>query len=699
MANDSNIPVFEKSGNGLSYDLMTLEKQRILALGWWKGQFKRYLNEVTTKKWIDGVYCYDTNIRVGRNSCSSTEYNSAKIIGEYYVEADIVDSLKLISDGSFNFSANGVTYDIVGLDFTSIVNVSDIIDIINAELSATKILINVDEEQKPVYCETDIYTICDDGYGNDLYTTIEHKNLQIETTSRGDNSSITELTPSLVGTYVGDLLLLNKAIEDGYTTGVSEKVENTRSLLETIGFADSDIDQLCSDSKSKGIADIELTWAQDYSFDKEDFEYTVDLIIKALPFHDKVEVFNSCVSYRDSTHSAPYTPKSVSSSYNNLGSLNSEEGEPSRLQGFYDVIYKDSWLLDMENQTIIVYDNDVDITSTIDDTLLNILKSLLWISGNKAMNHVSNEVYNTQNYQLSDGTLEETYVKVTTKETYDGSLKSSFVDEYKYYSADCHGNVDEDDYCENGTYSSIYMNYLWLYREYDNTYQNGEEIAGLFYKSVNTSGWLGSESTTKLYMTVDGLDSISPLKLQDLISSHIKFGVIKKKCGSFFKCFFKAVLKFISEILRIISLSLYYIPMIKVQIQAMIWISTGGDKWVTDKDEFTRYTTIVVAAIISALVSFFTIGIGTPAAMAFFATMTAYTVYSAHKNIGELRDSIEFQNEIAKLEEKERKLIEEDIELDNGEIDESIFMPLSEDMKKMEHDHFGDDSMYTIKYK
>ena len=612
-------------------------------------------------------------------------------------------------------------YEIIDIDFTGIATITDVLIVVNDKLTTSHIAIDANPETIPVYCSSDKDTICIDEEGIEQTTTIYHNALQLKTNSQGNHSRISLLSPASVGTYIGDLLLLNKEVIDGYTTGDSKSAKNMNKFLQMLGYTEENIVQLCKDSHSEGIKDIQLKWKQSYGFGQDDFEYILGLIKSKLSMVAKVEIFNSCVTYDKAIFTAPYEPKSIHEEYIGLQEFSSipnyKEGQICDEEGYchmgnirvygeemkpdepLGITYKWSGDLNINGQSIICY-NSVgdDVTSTIEESLLIVLKSILYINGNEFYTFDDKVVHSEQHYSIDNplgGTYE--YVTITTKETFLSPFNSEFEDTIEKYTTKDHFIDLPQEYDSMGLstdaptnrpYKSSYLNYFWMYRELDDTYQSGERIPGLFHKS---NAWLNEES--QLYMTVKGLDKITPVKLQLAIQKYADVSAIRKSksCGGFFGCFFKGIMSIIIGILTIISRLLYAIPILKQVVQVIIWVLSGGN-WVTTEQEFVASTNILLATIIAIVITVSSWGKAGPAMKVFIAMMVTYSLYSAHTNLKSLRASIEYQDNLAKLTEKERLLVEDHldkaedaIELEEGRVDEK--------------DHFGGNSTFTIKYK
>ena len=125
-------------------------------------------------------------------------------------------------------------------------------------------------------------------------------------------------------------------------------------------------------------------------------------------------------------------------------------------------------------------------------------------------------------------------------------------------------------------------------------------------------------------------------------------GFLGNMLGGFFELILKGI-GFIAEIL-------YYIPIVRIQIQAIAWMFSG--KWSNDKDRFVQIATRVIFAIAAVLIVIATGGGGWQIALSLLTS--AYTMYSGLK---------EYDDTVAYIKKQEAnqtaKELEDDEDKDN----------------------------------
>ena len=82
MSTDSYIPIYKRSGDGRAKDLLKLKRLEAISDGWYKGKLASYLEKVAGKIIVDGIECYNTNIRVGSHTSKSDNSQYAKDLKE-----------------------------------------------------------------------------------------------------------------------------------------------------------------------------------------------------------------------------------------------------------------------------------------------------------------------------------------------------------------------------------------------------------------------------------------------------------------------------------------------------------------------------------------------------------------------------------------------------------------------------------------
>jgi len=559
--NIRGLPSFQLSGAGLNVDLMNVKTTEVISLGWWKGQFRRRLEQVTGKKTVDGVLCYDTSFGIGRDACSN---------------------------------------------------------------------------------------------------------------------------------------------------------ENTQEFLKMIGFVDSQIKSLCSSSHEEGIKDIMFRWRQNFEFKQKDFEDVYKLLANNVPVFHRLELTNIALEYKKT---APRQAIAVHQVYTDLAHKDSrirppnypwekpESGVHEIPSSGTDYDYLPSGYLNLEEQRLELFDI-AGIVIPLDNDIKQVLKAMLYLSGDKLLPFDSVSTESTTDYEkeLNNGIGGvETWTKVTALENYSSGFLDSFISEFPVYEKkEVTGYVDDGDEgisdifgANDNRANPTYSNYFWLLREMLSYVDGGNLTSGLFIETQNGD----------VYMTVDGLDNIAPRELQKGIASHADVYVGQKSCTDFFNCLWDGVMQILAVALNIIAQVLWYFPAMRISMQIVIFALSGGTVWADTKQEFVIYTPMIIITAAALAVSLASFGTLAAPMQAFSAAMMTYSMYNTYENIGAVKDSIEYAEEMKKLSEAEQKIIEEamdetevQLKAGKGEVDTEMFMPLDVDMKKLTKDPYGDDSQFNIDF-
>lgn len=109
MENNSNLPMFKKSGEGLSRDVLKLKKLEVISEGWYKGQLIQLLDKIAGRIIVDGVECYKTNIKIDKYTNLSDNSEYAKNVKKFLRLLGLSDtSLSKIYKTSRNSQVSGI---------------------------------------------------------------------------------------------------------------------------------------------------------------------------------------------------------------------------------------------------------------------------------------------------------------------------------------------------------------------------------------------------------------------------------------------------------------------------------------------------------------------------------------------------------------------------------------------------------------
>lgn len=109
MSNDSYIPLFKRSKDSLTKDVLKLKKLDAITEGWYKGQLIQLLDKIAGKVVIDGIECYKTNIPIDGNTSISNVSEYAKNVRKFLKLLGLDDAaLENIYTTSTNSQVEGI---------------------------------------------------------------------------------------------------------------------------------------------------------------------------------------------------------------------------------------------------------------------------------------------------------------------------------------------------------------------------------------------------------------------------------------------------------------------------------------------------------------------------------------------------------------------------------------------------------------
>lgn len=94
---ESDIPLFKRSKDSLTKDVLKLKKLELITEGWYKGQLIQLLDKVAGKVVVDGIVCYNTNIVINgytnRNNNSERAKNIQKLLKLFGLDDTALDNI------------------------------------------------------------------------------------------------------------------------------------------------------------------------------------------------------------------------------------------------------------------------------------------------------------------------------------------------------------------------------------------------------------------------------------------------------------------------------------------------------------------------------------------------------------------------------------------------------------------------------
>ena len=460
----------------------------------------------------------------------------------------------------------------------------------------------------------------------------------------------------------------------------SQYAKDLKELLKLLGLSDNALESIYNTSLNSQVNGIFLNFNKNINSNREfsefDFKQTFINIKEQLSNAYRFELIHSNKHYTSDTVIRPaermsdiYTgSKWVEDldffdslqDYNTICDENGCVGYPIEIVRDFSISQS------LHFTEVKIYNNlNQDITNNYPELLVNALKVCLAFSSTFAeFQSIEKTSEQFKEYDNGEGSIYE----VTSKESYLNNISSDFLDEYdewKNGSLEVETTWDSTD-DGGGTYTTINgiiaMHYWSFYLIIDAL--DNDESNDLFYISKRKKRFLGKtyydELSTRRYITVNGFKKTNAKVIASYLSQYSDFSISQKEkkrkflgVGGFVGSFLGGIFELILQGIGFIAEILYYIPIVRIQIQAIAWMFSG--KWSNDKDRFKQVATRLIIAIIAAVIIVLTGGGGWQIALSLLTS--AYTMYTGLK---EYDDTVAYVKKQAEIEATKKLEDEED---------------------------------------
>ena len=526
-----------------------------------------------------------------------------------------------------------------------------------------------------------IYKRSGDGTAKDL---LKLKKLEMISDGWYKGQLIKYFTKVFGTTTVDGILCYKTNVAIGqYTTtsDTSEYATNVRKLLALFGMTDNKIADIYRTYTNSQVSNVLINFDKNVDLNREytefDFKQAWLSLKDLLSTASKFELVQSNKRYLTSETNRPAIASSNIFSgsawvidedyFGDLQDYNTTCDDYGCTTTAIPITRNFSLGQAMHYSEIKLYDSlSNDITLNYPTQLVNALKCLLVVSGNKFAQLDSLVKVSESIYTGSNGEYSQDYYIVTSKETYSPIYNGTFLDnEFSRYKK---GNLDvyTTGYDDNNSYdiNGILANHFWTFYLVMDSLDN-DLTNDLFYISKRKYRFMGKtyydESSTTRYLTVYGLQKTNSKTIASYLAQYTDFEIIRKKkkrsflgiggfIGNLLGGIFELALMAVGAIAKI----LYYIPLVRIQIQFIGWLFSG--EWSNDRDRFVQVATRVIFAIAAVLIVIATGGGGWQIALSLLTS--AYTMYSGMKEYDDTVAYIKKQeaNQTAKeLEDGEDK--------------------------------------------
>lgn len=139
-----------------------------------------------------------------RATAETVPATAATLTGVQLSEATVIGQLQEISDGSFSITIDGTEKNVAGLNFQSVVDLNDVVEVVQT------------------------------GLEDDALVSIDDSRIIISSSTTGATSTITALTPLETGSFIGSVLGLESGGGVVVTQGAAESTLEPETKLEAI---------------------------------------------------------------------------------------------------------------------------------------------------------------------------------------------------------------------------------------------------------------------------------------------------------------------------------------------------------------------------------------------------------------------------------------------------------------------------------
>lgn len=524
-----------------------------------------------------------------------------------------------------------------------------------------------------------IYKRSGDGTAKDL---LKLKKLEMISDGWYKGQLIKYFTKVFGTTTVDGILCYKTNVAIGHyttTSNTSENATNVRKLLALFGMTDDKIADVYNTYTNSQVENVLINFDKNVDLNREytefDFKQAWLSLKNLLSTASKFELVQSNKRYLTSETNRPAVASSnifsgsawvIDENYfGDLQDYNTTCNEEGCITTAIPIIRNFSLGQAMHYSEVKLYDSlDNDITLKYPTQLVNALKCLLVVSGDKFAQLDSLVKVSESTYTDNSGEYSQDYYVVTSRETYSPIYNSTFLDnEFNRYKK---GNIDvyRDLYDDNNSYyiNGILANHFWTYYLVKDSLDN-DTSNDLFYISKRSWTWgektYYDESSTTRYLTVSGLQKTNSKTIASYLAQYTDFEIIRKKkkrsflgIGGFVGNLLGGIFEGLLAVVGVIAKILYYIPLVRVQIQFIGWLFSG--EWSNDRDRFVQVATRVIFAIAAVLIVIATGGGGWQIALSLLTS--AYTMYTGLKEYDETVAYVEKQEELEvakKLEDEE----------------------------------------------
>lgn len=574
-----------------------------------------------------------------------------------------------------------------------------------------------------------MYKKSGDGNSNDL---LKLKKLEMISEGWYKGQLIKYMDAVFGRTVVDGVLVYKEEAKINGSTKLSDQStrgKNVKKLLRLWGMSDSALTKIYEGYKNKTVERIYLNFKKEIDVDsiqsKENIKKAWKILKEELVDAVRFELNHSNKWYKSDT----ILRQAVKSSdiFNTSAWTIDDD--------YFDELSAPTEITDSNGQTTIIYpivernfkisqamyfsnvkifnSLDEDITNEYNRVIIKALQLVLLMSGEKAFEFVSIEKIEEEEYEYQiDDFFSETRYIVEAKEIYNNIPIANFTDnEYSKYSKGRLETKISDG--ETYSYNGILANHLWNLYTYDLMYAEDRSDNIFYYPKKYTNLSLSKRISLSLtpeepnlrYLSIEGIrkNKVSDITTEIAKYANFRIETVKKKkgfmgIGGFVGNFLGGLFKVIIKIVTLLSKIVYYIPVLRVDIQFIGWLFSG--KWSNDKDRFVQISNRVVLAVIAVLIVIYSGGSGFQVALSILAS--AYGMYTGIKEFDDIVENAEKQKRLENRNKQSDKEIAEKL-IDFSQSDDAKYTNevLYKPFKSINNTYkspFSDNKIYSPKF-
>lgn len=450
-------------------------------------------------------------------------------------------------------------------------------------------------------------------------------------------------------------------------------------FLDLMGFTDKQKEQLYASGRQSGVDRIDFDWQGTVSYSAADLNIIYENILNILSNVEFIKITHRDTSMlvKPMTENAGKYGKEIIVQQKKYYSYEDESGNVFSDFPGYEISSTYSWA----SSVVELVEYGGTIKTDVDGLVLDCIISLIATSGSNFVDLQSYSQVGTWTYLgwhietrsdaengYTNSKITESTIGAVIEDTYKIKSNPTFAeDEFKKYEpveTTRYDSSSESDIvlAEPRGYDAVWSFHRAL------AFEGVGELGQTFITDYPENGWwLYGDKTylnrkSKRFLLVDAVRKYNFENTVFYMSKFAHFSVrYKKKKSGFLGIggivgeILGGIVNAIVSIISALSGIAYYIPILRLEVQIVMWLFTGD--WSNDKEKFKIAFTKIALIVIAILIIIYSGGSATQQAIQFLmaAISGLYSLYSLNddfKNIDRLREMQQMQDSKQQIEEE-----------------------------------------------